>query len=190
VRDKTTYINVAFYLVRLVKRSNNGCPLYKLELIVCVSKQTKENKMTGLTALKLTAIKKPTQIPQVLQRRLKLSKRLWEQIELAKAEQGGTTFSVQKFRSYTDKESGLRKQIETNKRLKSWWFVGDNGKLAIAVRYGARVLELAKGKYAVEISTANDLVSTLQIIKSAVEAGELDEAIDVAANKLRSGFTK
>ena len=52
------------------------------------------------------------------------------------------------------------------------------------------MFELAKGKYAVEVSTANDLVSTLQIIKSALEAGELDEAIDVAANKLRSGFTK
>jgi hypothetical protein len=156
-----------------------------------VYKQTKTGTaMTTFTALKLTATKKPTQVPQVQQRRLKLSKRLWEQIELAKAEQSGTTFSVQKFRSYTDKESGVRKQIETNKRLKSWWFVGDNGKLAIAVRYGARVLELAKGKYAVEVATANDLVSTLQVIKSAVEAGELDEAIDVAANKLRSGFTK
>jgi len=146
--------------------------------------------MNGLTSLKLTATKKTTQVPQVLQRRLKLSKRLWEQIELAKAEQSGETFSVKKFRSYTDRESGLRKQVETSKRLKAWWFTGDNGKLAIAVRYGARVLELAKGKYAVEVATANDLVSTLQIIKGAVEAGELDDAIDVVANKLRSGFTK
>jgi hypothetical protein len=73
--------------------------------------------MTTFSALKLTATKKPTQVPQVQQRRLKLAKRLWEQIELAKAEQSGTAFSVQKFRSYTDKESGLRKQIETNKRL-------------------------------------------------------------------------
>jgi hypothetical protein len=146
--------------------------------------------MTTFSALKLTATKKPTQVPQVLQRRNKLAKRLWEQIELAKAEQVGTAFSVQKFRSYTDKESGLRKQIETNKRLKAWWFIGDNGKLAIAVRYGAKVLELAKGKYAIEIASANELVPTLQIIKSAVENGELDSAIDYAANKLRSGFTK
>ena len=43
--------------------------------------------MTTFSALKLTATKKPTQIPQVLQRRNKLAKRLWEQIELAKAEQ-------------------------------------------------------------------------------------------------------
>ena len=146
--------------------------------------------MTTFSALKLTATKKPSQVPQVQQRRFKLSKRLWEQIELAKAEQNGTAFSVQKFRSYTDKESGLRKQIETNKRLKAWWFIGDNGKLAIAVRYGAKVLELAKGKYAIEIASANELVPTLQIIKSAVENGELDSAIDYAANKLRSGFIK
>jgi TRAP-type mannitol/chloroaromatic compound transport system substrate-binding protein len=68
--------------------------------------------------------------------------------------------------------------------------VGDNGKIAIAVRYGTSVLELAKGKYAVEVATANDLVSTLQIIKDAVEIGELDNAIDFAANKLRNGFRK
>ena len=155
-----------------------------------VDANKKRTKMTAFTALKLTATKKPTQIPQVLQRRLKLSKRLWEQIELAKAQQNGTTFSVSKFRSYTDKESGIRKQIETNKRLKAWWFIGDNGKLAVAVRYGTKVLELSKGKYAVELNTGNDLVSTLQVIKTAVESGELDDAIESAANKLRSGFQK
>jgi hypothetical protein len=47
--------------------------------------------MTTFSALKLTATKKPTQVPQVLQRRNKLAKRLWEQIELAKAEQSGTS---------------------------------------------------------------------------------------------------
>lgn len=146
--------------------------------------------MTTFTELKLTATKKQVQIPQVLQRRNKLSKRLWEQIELAKAEQAGTTFAVSKFRSYTDRDSGIRKQVETNKRLKAWWFMGDNGKLAIAVRYGAKVLELAKGKYAVEVATKNDLVPTLQIIKTAVESGELDIAIESAANILRKGFIK
>jgi len=146
--------------------------------------------MTTFTELKLTATKKQVQIPQVLQRRNKLSKRLWEQIELAKAEQAGTTFAVSKFRSYTDRDSGIRKQVETNKRLKAWWFVGDNGKLAIAVRYGAKVLELAKGKYAIEVANKNDLVPTLQIIKTAVENGELDIAIESAANILRKGFIK
>lgn len=146
--------------------------------------------MSTLAALKLTATKKPNQIPQVLQRRNKLAKRIWEQIELAKAEQTGGKFAVSRFRSYTDKETGLRKQVETQKRIKAWWFVGDNGKLALAIRYGSKVLELAKGKFAVEVGATTELVSTLQVIKSAVEAGELDTAIDFAANKLRSGFVK
>jgi hypothetical protein len=146
--------------------------------------------MNTLATLKLTTTKKPSQIPQVLQRRNKLGKRIWEQIELAKAEQTGGQFVVNRFRSYTDKDTGIRKQVETQKRVKAWWFVGDNGKLALAVRYGSKVLELAKGKYAVEIGTPAELVPTLQVIKSAVEAGELDTAIDYAANKLRSGFSK
>jgi len=146
--------------------------------------------MNTLATLKLTTTKKPSQIPQVLQRRNKLGKRIWEQIELAKAEQTGGQFVVNRFRSYTDKDTGIRKQVETQKRVKAWWFVGDNGKLALAVRYGSKVLELAKGKYAVEIGTPAELVPTLQVIKSAVEAGELDTAIDYAANKLRSGFGK
>jgi len=146
--------------------------------------------MNTLATLKLTTTKKLTHISQVQQRRNKLCKRLWEQIELAKAEQTGGNFIVNRLRSYTDKDTGLRKQVETQKRIKSWWFIGENGKLALAVRYGSKVLELAKGKYAVEITSPADLVSTLEIVKSAVESGELDSAIDCAANKLRSGFSK
>ena len=52
------------------------------------------------------------------------------------------------------------------------------------------MLELAKGKYAVEVAAEKDLVATLETIKAAVLAGELDTAIDNAANKLRAGFGK
>jgi TRAP-type mannitol/chloroaromatic compound transport system substrate-binding protein len=84
----------------------------------------------------------------------------------------------------------MRKQIETNKRIKLWWFVGDNGKLNIAVKYGNRVLELTKGKFAVEVDTTEQLIPTLEIIKQSVERGELDKEITAAANLLRHGFAK
>jgi hypothetical protein len=76
------------------------------------------------------------------------------------------------------------------KRVKPWWFVTDTGKLALSVRYGVKVLELAKGKVAVEVGAEKDLVPTLELIKRAVEAGELDVQIDAAANKLRDGFAQ
>ena len=45
-------------------------------------------------------------------------------------------------------------------------------------------------QYAVELASEKELVPTLEIIKAAVLAGELDAAIDVASNKLRDGFAR
>jgi len=50
------------------------------------------------------------------------------------------------------------------------------------------VLELAKGKYAIEVGGEKDLVNVLEVVKTAVLGGELDAAIENAANKLRDGF--
>lgn len=144
--------------------------------------------MNALNGLKLVAAQKQTQVPAVQQRRNKLAKRLWEQIELAKAQQTGGNFNPVRFRTITDAETGLRKQVETNKRVKAWWFTADNGKLAISVRYGTKVLELAKGKWAVEVGSDKDLVPTLELLKGAVLAGELDTQINAASDKLRAGF--
>ena len=111
-------------------------------------------------------------------------------MDLAKAQQGGIQFKSPKTRTYLDKATGVRTQVEVNKRVKAWWFTADNGKLALCVRYGTSVLELAKGKFAVELASEQDLLPTLELVKTAVIAGELDTAIDNAANKLRDGFGK
>lgn len=145
--------------------------------------------MTALTGLKLTAAQKPTQMSPVQQRRNKLAKRLWEQMELAKAQQTGSTFAPTRFRSVKDATTGERKQVEQAKRIKQWWFVADNGKLVLSVRYGTKVLELAKGKWAVEVGSEKDLVPTLELLKGAVLDGELDAQIEAASIKLRDGFS-
>ena len=82
-----------------------------------------------LANLKLTNAKKPTQISAVVQRRNKLVMRLREQIEMTKAEQAGTAYMPTKLRSVTDTETGVRKQVAVSKRVKSWVFTADNGKL-------------------------------------------------------------
>ena len=146
--------------------------------------------MSNFATLKLTAAVKPTNFSPVQLRREKMSKRLQEQIALAKAQQTGAQFNAVKMRSITDKETGLRKFVETSKRVKQWWFTAENRKLSLSVRYGARLLELAKGKFAVELASDKELVSTLELIQSAVLSGELDAQIEIAANKLRSGFKR
>jgi hypothetical protein len=146
--------------------------------------------MASLAALKLVAAHKPAQLAPIQVRRNKLAKRIWEQVQLAKSEQGGAVFAPMKLRTVVDHDTGARRQVETHKRVKPWWFTAENGKLGLCVRYGSRVLELAKGKFSIEISSDKELTPTLELLKSAALNGELDAAIDAASDKLRAGFKK
>ena len=146
--------------------------------------------MSALTALKLVAAKKPIAMPPVVVRRNKLSAKLWEQIELARGQAAGVPFVVLKSRSIRDADTGLRRSVDVPKRLRPWWWVTDTGKVCVSIRYGSKVLELGKGKAAVEVATPDDLVSTLEAVKAAVLAGELDAQIEAASGALRSGFRR
>ena len=146
--------------------------------------------MSTLDGLKLTTAKKPTHIPAIIFRRNKLSNKLWEQIQLAKSHIDGTPFVVTKFKSVKDRETGLRRQVEIPKRIREWWFRNDAGKVCVSVKYGTKVIELAKGKHSVEVENAQALVKALETIKLAVEQGELDAQIEIASGALKLGFKK
>ncbi len=150
----------------------------------------KEIEVSTLNGLKLSTAKKPTHIPQIIFRRNKLSNKLWEQIQLAKSQIDGTSFVVKKFRSVIDKETGLRKQVEVPKRLREWWFMNEQGKMCVSIRYGTQMIELAKGKYSIEVESAQALIKALETVKQAVESGELDNQITNASINVRRVFDK
>ncbi|WP_438395246.1 DUF6641 family protein [Caballeronia sp. DA-9] len=144
--------------------------------------------MSTLNTLKLVATKRPGALPQIVQRRNRLIAKIWEQTELAKAQQAGTSFSPTKYRSVKDVETGERRNVEVQKRVRAWWFTAENGKLCIQVRYGAKTLELAKGKTAIEVGSTDNLIPTLEALKAAIAAGELDAQIEAVSETMRSGF--
>jgi len=145
--------------------------------------------MSTLNALKLSTAKKSLNTTPVVHRRNKLGKKLWEQIQLAQAHLAGKQFTTTRFQTVRD-DDGVRRSVEVPKRVRAWWWNSDNGKIALNVRYGARVVELAKGKCTIEVAAPTDLIPTLELIKKAVEAGELDTQIESASIKLREGFVK
>ena len=144
----------------------------------------------ALAALKLTNAKKSAQISPVVARRIKVAKRIGEQILLAQAKQEGSTYAPTKQRKVKDAETGESQIVQMPKRIKEWWFTADSGKLCVALRYGAKIVELAKGKSAVELASNDDLVKTLEVLKSAVQNGELDQQLDAASAAVRKGFGK
>ena len=146
--------------------------------------------MSTLNSLKLVASKKNQSVAPIVIRRNKLIEKLHQQLELCEAKRSGNTYAPKRLKTFTDKHSGERKTIETIKRVKEWFWTAEGGKINLSIRYGSKVIELAKGKNAIEVANTDELLTTLQLIKDAVLAGELDEAITNASDKLRSGFVK
>ena len=144
-----------------------------------------------LSSLKLVNAKRPTQITPVQVRRNKLSNKLYEQINLATALRDGNTYAPLRLRSVRDRDTGEIKRIEQPKRIRPWFFTAENGKVCVQVKYGTKTLEIGgKGKNSAEVSSGDELIKALELIKTAVEAGELDSQLESAGMKLRDGFGK
>lgn len=146
--------------------------------------------MSALSNLKLTNAKRPMAMPVVQIRRNKLLKKMHEQIQLAEAQQAGNTYTAKRLKNVRDTETGLTKTVEVNKRVRAWWWIGDDGKLCLNVKYGANTVELSKGKYSIALASVSDIVPVLNTLKEAVEAGELDSQIEAVAGVVKSGFGK
>jgi hypothetical protein len=146
--------------------------------------------MSGLNALKLVQAKREKGNCPQHARRQKLSTKLAEQIQLAKAQQSGTEFSPVRVRTVKDEATGQSRRVEVPKKLKPWWWADEKGKLCITVRYGARTLEIVEGKNAIETDNIADVITSLQVIRTAVDAGELDKRIDAVTKKFKDGFAE
>lgn len=146
--------------------------------------------MSTLSNLKLVEAKKPTALPVIVLRRNKLSAKLWEQLQLAQAQKSGERYAPLRLKRVKNRETGERVTVESEKLVRPWWFVSENGRVCFCVKYGSRILDIAKGKSAIEVASGEDLIQAIQTVKAAVEAGELDAQIEAASGSLKAGFKK
>lgn len=145
----------------------------------------------ALASLKLVNAKRQNTVDPVLFRRSKLNEKLKIQIEMAKALSRGEQFTVKRMKKVADEVSGQTSLIEVNKRVKTWWFTNnDTQKVAVQLFYGNKVIDLAKGKNAVEVSNGDELITTLLKLQEAVLDGALDAQIAVTADTVKERFLK
>ena len=145
--------------------------------------------MTFIAKLKLVASKRERNLSPILVRRNKLAAKIEEQLQLATAQKEGRLYAPKRIKNVTN-EIGERVAVETTKRVKEWYWTTPANRINLSVRYGSKTLELSKGKNAIELSSGEELLSTLSMLKEAVIAGELDDAITNASDNLRAGFLK
>lgn len=133
--------------------------------------------MSALSNLKLSDTSPRAKLSPVARKRLKLLDQIDLQLKAATAFLANEQF-VQQVQRWARVEGSHDKQLVTRKKpVRPWWWHNDVGRLMLSVRAGNRLLELAEGKVSIEVGTPEDLQKTIETLREAVAAGELDEQL-------------
>jgi hypothetical protein len=147
--------------------------------------------MSIVTNLKLITTVKSSAVSPILLRRNKLLIKVQEQLDMCEAKRNQQPYAPKRLKTIVNKETGERTTVETIKRVKEWFWITEDGKINLAVKYGAKTLPLnKKGANAIELMNGTALIGTLHKLKEAVIAGEFDDAISEVSDATRKAFKK
>jgi hypothetical protein len=147
--------------------------------------------MPVLTNLKLVTSQKQRTVSPIVQRRQKLIDKIDEQLKSCEAQKSGEVYAPKRMRTFTNKHTGERMTVEAVKRVKNWFWIADDGKINLSIKYGSKTLALnKKGANAIQLTSGDELIAVLSSLKAAVADGELDEAINEVSSITRDGFKK
>ncbi len=153
-----------------------------MQRTIAASLTFKNTAMTALSQLKLAAATPTRDRTPVGRVRRRLLDGLDLQIELAAAADGaGTTVSRTRQR-WVKNDTGGKDLRDLPVRLRRWWWRDEAGRVYLGLRHGARLLEIAPGKRAIDVGTMGDLPGQLRLLREAVQTGELDAAIGTAVS--------
>ena len=136
--------------------------------------------MSFLGKLQITQLKRTTGLSPTEARRAKLIGKLQEQLALAQAQAEGKGVVVTR-NAWTRDEQGNKQRVQVQRQVRAWWSQ-DAGGTQMVVRYGARPLELAKGKRAIQIAEGQQIADVITTLIAATQAGELDVALAAAVD--------
>ena len=128
--------------------------------------------MSFIQTVTLEEYKPNTQKSPTARRRENLAFNLEEQLKLA----SDSSYQPTKIVWNTDSD-GNQHKVEQPKRIKRWWLEAADGSVQLTVRYGAKPLELAKGKNAIVLKSTDEVEGTLRKLLLAVLGGEFDEML-------------
>lgn len=80
-------------------------------------------------------------------------------------------------------EDGNKTTSTVPKRINKWFYTNNGTDWLLEIKYGNRILPLAKDKTAIVVGDLANMVAVLEQVKVAVVAKELDKAIEAALTK-------
>ena len=117
-------------------------------------------------SLALVPVSKPKTMNPVVQRRTRLLKSIRRQKTLVESYKAG------------------------EKTHRTWFWMSEDGKIYLQIKYGKVAMELGKGKFAIQCGSLDDISNNLGIVETLVNKGEFDEMLTNISKDIRSKFVK
>ena len=136
--------------------------------------------MIQLADVKLIAAIRPTFQDPVALKRSKFIFRVSEQLEIANHLIKGEQIPVTSFHDPVS--------LKRPRKIIPWWWKDKDGKYLMTIKYGSKVIELAKGKPAVQAEALDQIIEVLKSLKLATSNGELDLHLTQASELIRKKF--
>lgn len=130
--------------------------------------------MAHLSKLTLSATSPREPQTPLARKRIKLLRRMDQQIEAAEAELRDEQFMEEIKRWVRDEETGDEQLIAKERPVRKWWWQNQHGSWMISLRDGNRLIPLGDKNTSVEVGAMEQMVMTLETLRDAIIAGELD----------------
>lgn len=140
---------------------------------------------TILQSLKVSNVRRTVERSPSQMRRMKLVSSIVEQCAAAKAKLNGEAYRVKVLRRIRNKVTGESVVAEREKRFRPCWWVAEDGKHYLEVRYGWKQLEIAKGKCTIEVGDVSNLIPILEVLRDAAMVGEFDDQLNAVASRAK-----
>ena len=135
----------------------------------CMSSILLEDAMSTFTTFSVVPMPKASSSDPVIKRRQKLLYQLEQQRALAVNPR-----HVIEAKKWVRQDDGSRRLVERQRTVRRWWVMDADGQCYLTIRYGAKILELEKGKTAILVGEIANLPSIINAVAAAVENGEFD----------------
>ncbi len=134
--------------------------------------------MSVLNKLNIAADIDNSNVDPVMTARARLMANLGEQLKAAEAMVNGIEYRVKRQRWETNEETGERFRKEIELPLRKWYWRDALGQVRLCLKVGNKRLALRGNDTNIVVGDDTALPEIIQVCMKAVEAGELDKAID------------
>lgn len=129
--------------------------------------------MDLMKELNLTPIKRVTGRNPITERRESVVKGIDKQIMIVQGLLDG---------------SDVVRDIHTGRKVPQWFWLDDSGSYYLSINYGKSPIELARGKFSIVCGGLDEVLSSLQTVRSAILKGDFDSILEKRSKSIRSNF--